>query len=96
MFDLHDRTALVTGASTGLGQSIAVTLTKAGARVVITGRRRSTLDETAALCTAVGAEPVALAMDVREVSQIEDAVSSAQRALGRIDILVNNAGVNRP
>ena len=96
MFDLHERTALVTGASTGLGQSIAVTLTKAGARVVITGRRRATLDETAALCTAVGAEPVALAMDVRDVSQIQGAVASAQHALGRIDILVNNAGVNRP
>ena len=98
MFNLAGRTAVVTGASTGLGQAFAVALTKAGARVAITNRSEPSLslDETAALCAAQGAAPTTRTIDVRDLAQITTGVATITAELGPIDILVNNAGINRP
>ena len=96
MFDLTGRTALVTGAATGLGQAIAVALTTAGARVAISNRSGLSLDETATRCAEVGQTPMALTLDVRELAQITAGVATVEAELGHIDILVNNAGINRP
>ena len=96
MFDLTGRTALVTGAATGLGQAIAVALTTAGARVAISNRSGLPLDETATRCAEVGQTPMALTLDVRELAQITAGVAAVEAELGCIDILVNNAGINRP
>ncbi|MEE2638302.1 MAG: SDR family oxidoreductase [Acidobacteriota bacterium] len=96
MFDLTGKTALVTGAATGLGQAIAVGLTKAGAQVAISNRSDVRLDETAALCTQHGSPPMTLTLDVRDLAQITGGIAAVETELGHVDILVNNAGINRP
>jgi NAD(P)-dependent dehydrogenase (short-subunit alcohol dehydrogenase family) len=96
MFELTDRTALVTGAATGLGQAIAVALTRAGAKVAIADKPGVSLSETAARCSEFGGKSLSVEMDIRELAQIRKGIAAAQMEFGRIDILVNNAGINRP
>lgn len=96
MFELSNRTALVTGAATGLGQAIAVALAKAGAAVAISDKPSESLEETAALCTKYGQSPYLVDIDVRKVDQIRKGVAEVESKFGHIDILVNNAGINRP
>ena len=89
-FSLAGRTALITGASRGIGQALAVAFAGAGADVVITARRREALEETSEFVAAAGASAEALVLDVRLTGEIAAAVSSLGRPL---DILVNNAGI---
>ncbi|MBD3307246.1 SDR family oxidoreductase [candidate division KSB3 bacterium] len=96
MFRLEGRTALVTGAATGIGQAIAVALVQAGADVAISDKPEVSLAETEALCQPSGQKLFTLAMDVRDLAQIQDGVATVEAAFDRIDILVNNAGINRP
>ena len=92
LFDLSGKTALVTGANTGLGQAIAVALAAAGAGIVAVGR--SGMDETAAAVAVHGRPFLAVSADLGSLEPIERVVAEAS-ALGRIDILVNNAGIIR-
>ena len=96
MFELRNRTALVTGAATGLGQATAVTLTRAGARVAVSDKPGVSLDETTALCADHGHGAFAVEIDVRELNQIREGARAVESEFGRVDILVNNAGINRP
>ncbi|WP_042703793.1 glucose 1-dehydrogenase [Azospirillum sp. B506] len=91
--DLIGRTALVTGASSGLGRHFAGVLARAGARVVLAARRTDALAETRTIIEATGGSAVVVAMDVTAPASVATAVGEAWGALGRIDILVNNAGV---
>lgn len=92
-FDLTGRTALVTGANTGLGQAIAVGLAEAGADIVAVGRSAPT--ETAALVQAAGRSLHAVSADLSTTGPIAGVVAQAVDAVGTIDILVNNAGIIR-
>ncbi|WP_230531267.1 2-dehydro-3-deoxy-D-gluconate 5-dehydrogenase KduD [Microvirga roseola] len=92
-FDLTGRTAIVTGANTGLGQSIAVALAGAGAAIVAVGR--SAMDETESLCRASGSEFRSVQADLSSLDPIEGIVAEAAAVSGRVDILVNNAGIIR-
>ncbi len=96
MFRLDGRIALVSGAATGLGQAIAVTLAKAGADVAISDKTEVSLEETLELCRPHGRTIFSFAVDVRDPDQIKEGVAAVEREFGRIDILVNNAGINRP
>jgi NAD(P)-dependent dehydrogenase (short-subunit alcohol dehydrogenase family) len=96
MFDLTGKTALITGAATGLGQAIAVALGNAGADIAITDRTVEKLRETSALLKPLNRRVFETAVDVRDLKQIKTGVTEVEAALGRIDILVNNAGINRP
>ena len=96
MFELNNRTALVTGAATGLGQAIAVALAKAGAAVAISDKPSESLDETATLCAENNQTPFQVDIDVRDLDQIRKGVAEIESKFGHIDILVNNAGINRP
>lgn len=89
-FDLSGKTALVTGANTGLGQGIAFALAQAGAAIVAVGR--SSMDETRRLCEPTGAPFRAVAADLSTLEPIERILEEAG---ARIDILVNNAGIIR-
>jgi NAD(P)-dependent dehydrogenase (short-subunit alcohol dehydrogenase family) len=88
LFDLSGRTALVTGASSGLGRRIAQVLAAAGATVAVTARRAERLAELEAESTRI----TSFAADLTDSSEREQLVSRVQSELGPIDILVNNAG----
>ena len=96
MFELSDRTALVTGAATGLGQAIAVALSRAGAKVAISDKPGASLVETAALCADCGQAGIVVELDVRNLGQVIKGVAAVESQWGHVDILVNNAGINRP
>jgi 2-dehydro-3-deoxy-D-gluconate 5-dehydrogenase len=92
-FDLTGKTAMVTGANTGLGQSMAVALAAAGAAIVAVGR--SSMEETERLCRESGAAFRAVNADLATLEPIERIVAEAADVSGRVDILVNNAGIIR-
>lgn len=88
---LKDKVAIVTGASRGIGQSIAETFAREGASVVIAGRKQQTLDEVAA---AIGPRAKPVVCHVGRLDQLQNLVETATREFGRVDILVNNAATN--
>jgi len=92
-FSLEGKTALVTGANTGLGQAIAVALAEAGANIAAAGR--SSAADTGAQVEAAGRQFTEIKADLGEVSCVGDVVAQAVDALGGVDILVNNAGIIR-
>lgn len=93
MFDLSGRKAVVTGASRGLGQAIAVALAEAGADLAVTSRSKESLSHTADLVRKTGRKVHCLALDVTVGSTIEQTLLDAGERLGGLDILVNNAGL---
>ena len=92
LFDLHGKKAVVTGASRGLGQAIALALAAAGADLVLTARSVESLGETSERIATLGRKVHALAMDVTAVSTIEPTFQKAAGLLDGLDILINNAG----
>lgn len=94
LFDLSGKTALVTGASRGLGRTFANALARAGADVAVTSRDAAHVRDTCAEIEALGRRAVPVALDVRDETSIRRAVGEAHEALGQIDILINNAGCN--
>ncbi len=92
LFDLTGKTALVTGGSRGLGLQIAEALGEAGAKILLTSRKASDLEEAAADLQAKGIDARWVAADASDPAQIQKVVDEAMQRLGRIDILVNNAG----
>ena len=92
MFDLTGMTALVTGASGGLGSSIAKSLAAQGARLALSG---SNVDKLEAFRTGLGGDHVALPCNLGDAAAVDQLVPQAVEALGKLDILVNNAGVTR-
>jgi gluconate 5-dehydrogenase len=92
LFDLHGKTALVTGGSRGLGLQLAEALGEAGARLVITARKAKDLEESAAHLRARGIDVHGIAADCSDQADIERLAREAVKHLGHVDILVNNAG----
>jgi 3-oxoacyl-[acyl-carrier protein] reductase len=92
MFDLTGMTALVTGASGGIGSAIAEALAEQGARLALSGSNAAKLD---AYRESLGDDHVALACDLSDPTAVDALVPRAVEALGKLDILVNNAGVTR-
>ncbi len=88
-----DRTVLVTGASRGIGRSIALRFAEEGARVALVARTEAELLQTASLVQQAGARAVAIPTDIRDRAGVEACVERAEAELGVIDVLVNNAGV---
>jgi gluconate 5-dehydrogenase len=94
VFDLDGRTAVVTGASRGLGRQLACALARYGADLVLTARDAASCAATQAEIESMGRRALSLALDVRDRTSIEEFAEAAMAATGRIDILVNNAGCN--
>jgi dehydrogenase/reductase SDR family protein 4 len=88
---LKDKVAIVTGASRGIGRSIAEVFAREGAKVVIAGRKQETLDQVA---RETGPNVLPVVCHIGKVDQLQNLVDSAVRAFGRVDILVNNAATN--
>lgn len=95
---LEGRTALVTGATSGIGRGIAVALAAEGVRLAIAGRRREGLEESAAAASVHGGPPpVIVTGDIASAAGVNDIAAAALAGLGgRVDILINNAGGSRP
>ncbi len=94
LFDLSGRTAIVTGASRGLGQYFSRALARAGADLVITARKASSCSEFKKELEGVGTKVLCLSMDVTVEESIKTMADAAIAHYGKIDILVNNAGCN--
>jgi 3-oxoacyl-[acyl-carrier protein] reductase len=92
MFDLTGKTALVTGASGGIGGAIAQALHAAGATVALSGTRTAPLE---ALAADLGSRAHVLTCDLSDPASVEALPKSAAAAMGSVDILVNNAGITR-
>lgn len=93
LFDVGGRTAVVTGASSGLGVTYAKALAGAGANVVVAARRTDRLEAVVKEIEAQGGTAVAVTCDVADAGQVESLVATAWDRFGRVDIMVNNAGV---
>jgi NAD(P)-dependent dehydrogenase (short-subunit alcohol dehydrogenase family) len=94
LFDLSGKVAIVTGTSRGLGQYFGRALAKAGADLVITSRKLSSLTKFKKEIESLGRKALAVQVDVLSQSDIENMVRTAIKEYGKIDILVNNAGLN--
>ncbi|MCC6914694.1 MAG: SDR family oxidoreductase [Rhodospirillaceae bacterium] len=95
MAEGEDKVALVTGAGTGIGRNVALTLLARGYKVVLTGRRRAPLEETAALSKNAG-NALALAADVSKPGDVAKLFEGTTETFGRIDVVFNNAGMGGP
>lgn len=92
--NLKDKVAIVTGASSGIGEATAITLARAGAKVSMMARREDRLSALSDMLGAEGLErPIYFASDVQKISDIEKAVRGTLEKFARVDILINNAGV---
>ncbi|NWA02542.1 glucose 1-dehydrogenase [Pseudomonas gingeri] len=94
-FRLNGRLALITGSSSGIGLAIARGLAQAGARVVLNGRNRQTLEDSARILAEEGLEVHMQAFDVTDGEAVREAVAQIESRLGPIEVLVNNAGMQR-
>ena len=93
LFDLTGKTALVTGASRGLGRAMALALAEAGCDLAVNARSADSLAEVSESIRKLGRKAVLVAGDVSEEAQVEQVVDKTLQAFSRIDVLVNNAGV---
>ena len=96
LLSLTGKSALVTGASSGLGRHFAGVLAAAGATVVLAARRIDRLEEQAAALRANGHSAVAVAMDVTDRASVDQAFAAAEAEAGPLSIVVNNAGIAEP
>ena len=94
LFDLSGKVALVTGASSGIGQQQSQALARVGASIVLLGRRQEQLLSTVADIEALGGKAAALALDLNARERLAEVAKQAADQFGSIDILINAAGVN--
>ena len=92
---MTNRTALVTGASRGIGKACALALSASGARVAIAARNTALLDEVAGEIRAQGREAFVVALDLASADSIKEAAAKVAKEFGAIGILVNNAGITK-
>jgi len=93
---LEGRTAVVTGASSGIGRAIAEHLGHAGAHVFLSGRTASSMEDCKKSIEAAGGRASVITADLRDVAQVRGLIDAAVEATGRLDIMVNNAGLEHP
>ena len=91
-----EKTALVTGAGSGIGRASALALLNAGWRVALAGRRAEALEETQALAAEAGAGALVVSTDVTQEAEVKALFDQVRQAFGRLDVLFNNAGMGGP
>src|SRR5690349_1451243 len=93
---MHNKIAVVTGAGSGIGRAVSLTLQRAGYSVVLAGRRRAELDHTASLADPGGGRMLAVPTDVSQPDAVRALFAAARENFGRLDLLFNNAGSGTP
>lgn len=93
-FSLKDKVAIVTGASKGIGESMASIYAAAGAKVVVSSRKQEAVDDVAERFNAAGLEAIGVACNTGDMDQIGNLVDQTLDAYGKVDIVVNNAATN--
>lgn len=95
LFKLDGRVALITGGSKGLGESMAVALAQAGARVVINSRTQSDCNDVASqIRDSTGVESVGISADITQESAVDELFGKVVDHFGRLDVVINSAGIN--
>ena len=94
MGNLQNKTVIVTGASSGFGEAIAIACAAEGAKVSLVARRVELLERVAVAARAKGGEALVCPADVSDDAQVHAAVEKTRAAFGPVDVLVNNAGIN--
>jgi NAD(P)-dependent dehydrogenase (short-subunit alcohol dehydrogenase family) len=92
LFDLSEKTAIVTGGGTGIGRQMAQGLAEAGANLVLCARKAERCEQAASELEQLGVRALGLGCDVRDAEQVQAVVRTAVEELGGVDVLVNNAG----
>jgi 3-oxoacyl-[acyl-carrier protein] reductase len=95
MFELNDKTAMVTGGARGLGQAIAVKLAEAGADIALCDLNAEWLEETAGKVKALGRRVECYGVNVAEAGSVTAGVKAIEKDFGKIDVLINNAGITK-
>src|SRR5579862_8298658 len=90
---LKDKSAIITGAASGIGKEIAIIFAREGAKVAIADLNKDAADATAAELGAAGGNAIGVAMDVTDEQAVNDGVAAAVAAFGGVDILISNAGI---
>jgi NAD(P)-dependent dehydrogenase (short-subunit alcohol dehydrogenase family) len=91
-----DKVALITGAGSGIGRAVALAFLQDGYRVVLAGRRKEPLDETATLAGENARNALAVSADVTDPGSVHALFTRAHQVFGRLDVLFNNAGISAP
>src|SRR6266851_9478705 len=91
--NIADKVVVITGASSGIGESIAKLLARNGAKVVIGARRKNRIDAVVKEISAAGGKAVGFAVDVTKRAEVEALIKRAIDGFGRVDVLLNNAGI---
>jgi NAD(P)-dependent dehydrogenase (short-subunit alcohol dehydrogenase family) len=92
----NGKIAMITGAGSGIGRSVALAMMKEGYSVVLAGRRQDALDETAALGAVYGVPTLAVSTDLANPDAVKNLFAQTKERFGRLDVLFNNAGTNAP
>ena len=90
---IQGKVVVITGASSGIGESTARLLAARGARVVLGARRLNRIDAVAKEISAAGGNAIGLATDVTKRAEVESLIQGAVEGFGRVDVLINNAGI---
>ena len=90
------KSAVVTGAGSGIGRAVALQLMKDGYAVALAGRRKEALEKTAELGKATGSKSLVCVTDVGDPAQVKALFAATKEAFGRLDLLFNNAGSGAP
>jgi dehydrogenase/reductase SDR family protein 4 len=93
-YNLEGKVAIVTGASKGIGEAIAESLAEAGAKVVVSSRKKDKVDEVAKRLTENGGEAIGIAANVGNTEDVENLIEKTIAHFGGVDILINNAATN--
>ncbi|HEV3137729.1 MAG TPA: SDR family oxidoreductase, partial [Pirellulales bacterium] len=91
---VEDKTIVITGASAGIGQELAIQLAGRGAQLVLAGRNKNALEQTRGRCMKAGAKAIAVATDVTQIESCRNLIDQTIKQYGRLDVLVNNAGLS--
>jgi NADP-dependent 3-hydroxy acid dehydrogenase YdfG len=91
--NIADKVVVITGASSGIGQSTAKFLARQGAKVALGARRKNRIDEVVQEISAAGGKAIGLAVDVTKRAEVEALIKRAVDSFGRVDVIINNAGI---